>query len=148
MKAVVYDRYGPPEVLRIEDVPMPSPGAGQVRVKVEATSINLSDWEGLRGSPAYARLGGLWAPTRRTLGSDIAGVVDDVGVGATQFRPGDEVYGDNLALMGGFAEYALAAESALSHKPTELTFARHPPSRRRARSPCRAPSRPSRAAGC
>jgi len=122
VKAVVYDRYGPPEVLRIEDVPMPSPGAGQVRVKVEATSINLSDWEGLRGSPAYARLGGLWAPTRRTLGSDIAGVVDDVGVGATQFRPGDEVYGDNLALMGGFAEYALAAESALSHKPTELTF--------------------------
>ncbi len=122
MKAVVYDRYGPPDVLRIQDVPLPSPAAGQVRVKVAATSINLSDWEGLRGSPAYARLGGLRAPTRRTLGSDIAGVIDEVGAGATRFQRGDEVYGDNLALMGGFAEYALASENALAHKPTELTF--------------------------
>lgn len=123
MKAVVRDRYGSPDVLRIEDVPVPSPGAGQVRVKVAATSVNLSDWEGLRGSPAYARIGGLRSPARRTLGSDIAGVVDDVGEGVTQFRTGDEVYGDNLALMGGFAEYALAPESALAHKPSQLTFA-------------------------
>ena len=123
MKAVVYDRYGSPEVLRVEDVPVPSPAAGQVRVKVAATSVNLSDWECLRGSPAYARLGGLRVPARRTLGSDIAGVVDDVGEGADRFRPGDEVYGDNLALMGGFAEYALAPESALAHKPAQLTFA-------------------------
>ena len=62
MKAVVYDRYGPPEVLRVEDVPVPSPAAGQVLVKVAATSVNLSDWECLRGSPAYARIGGLRAP--------------------------------------------------------------------------------------
>ena len=62
MKAVVYDRYGPPDVLRVEDVPMPSPAAGQVRVKVAATSVNLSDWECLRGSPAYARIGGLRSP--------------------------------------------------------------------------------------
>ena len=94
-----------------------------MRVKVAATSVNLSDWEGLRGSPAYARLGGLRSPARRTLGSDIAGVVDEVGEGVTRFRAGDEVYGDNLALMGGFAEYALAPESALAHKPAELTFA-------------------------
>ncbi len=123
MKAVVYDRYGPPEVLRTEDVPVPSPGTGQVRIKVAATSINLSDWEGLHGSPAYARMGGLRAPRRRTLGSDIAGVVDDVGKGVTRFQAGDEVYGDNLALMGGFAEYALAPESTLAAKPAELTFA-------------------------
>jgi NADPH:quinone reductase-like Zn-dependent oxidoreductase len=123
MKAVVYDRYGPPDVLRIEDVPMPSPTAGQVRIKVAATSLNLSDWEGLTGSPAYARLGGLRSPNRRTLGSDIAGVIDEVAKGVTKFRLGDEVYGDNLALMGGFAEYALAPESALAHKPAELTFA-------------------------
>ena len=102
---------------------MPAPAAGQVRVKVAATSINLSDWEGLRGSPAYARIGGLRHPARRTLGSDIAGVVDDVGAGVTRFRTGDEVYGDNLALMGGFAEYAVAAETSLAHKPTQLTFA-------------------------
>jgi NADPH:quinone reductase-like Zn-dependent oxidoreductase len=123
VKAVVYDRYGSPDVLRVEDVPVPSPAAGQVRVKIAATSVNLSDWECLRGSPAYARIGGLRVPARRTLGSDIAGVVDDVGEGVTRFRPGDEVYGDNLALKGGFAEYALAPESALAHKPAQLTFA-------------------------
>ena len=123
MKAVVYDRYGSPDVLHVEDVPVPSPAAGQVRVRVAATSVNLSDWEGLRGSPAYARIGGLRVPARRTLGSDIAGVVDDVGEGVTRFRPGDDVYGDNLALLGGFAEYTLAPESALTHKPAQLTFA-------------------------
>ena len=123
MKAVVYDRYGAPDVLHVEDIPVPSPGASQVRVKVAATSVNLSDWEGLRGSPAYARIGGLRAPARRTLGSDIAGVVDDLGAGVTRFRPGDEVYGDNLALKGGFAEYAVVPESALAHKPATLSFA-------------------------
>lgn len=123
MLAVVHDRYGPPEVLRIEDVPMPAPGRDQVRLRVVATSVNLSDWECLRGSPAYARIGGLRHPPRRTLGSDIAGVVDEVGAGVTRLRPGDEVYGDNLALMGGFAEYALAAESSLAAKPAGLTFA-------------------------
>ncbi len=122
MKAVVYDRYGSPEVLRVEDVPVPSPAAGQVRVQVAATSVNLSDWECLRGSPAYARIGGLRCPARRTLGSDIAGVVDDVGEGVTRFRPGDEVYGDNLALKGGFAQYALAPESVLARKPAQLSF--------------------------
>lgn len=123
MRAVVYDRYGSPEVLRVEDVPVPTPGAGQVRVKVAAVSVNLSDWECLIGSPAYARIGGLRRPARRTLGSDIAGVVDEVGPGVTTFRVGDEVYGDNLRLKGGFAEYALVPESALSAKPAELSFA-------------------------
>jgi NADPH:quinone reductase-like Zn-dependent oxidoreductase len=123
MKAAVYDRYGPPDVLRIEDVPRPSPGRGQVLVEVVATSVNLSDWECLVGAPFYARIGGLRAPAKRVLGSDIAGRVTAVGEGVTRFRPGDEVYGDNLALMGGFAEYAVAAESALALKPEELTFA-------------------------
>jgi NADPH:quinone reductase-like Zn-dependent oxidoreductase len=122
VKAVVYDRYGAPDVLRVEDVPVPRPAAGQVRVRVAATSINLSDWEGLTGSPAYARMGGLLRPARRTLGSDIAGVIDQVGEGVTRFRTGDEVYGDNLELMGGFAEYAVAPESALAPKPAGLTF--------------------------
>jgi NADPH:quinone reductase-like Zn-dependent oxidoreductase len=123
VKAVVYDRYGSPDVLHAEDVPVPSPGDGQVRVQMRAVSVNLSDWECLRGSPAHARIGGLRAPARRTLGSDIAGVVDAVGEGVTRFRPGDQVYGDNLALKGGFAEYAVAPESALAHKPAQLTFA-------------------------
>ncbi len=123
MKAVLYDRYGSPDVLHVGDVPVPVPATGQVRVKVAATSVNLSDWECLRGSPAYARIGGLRRPAHRTLGSDIAGVVDDVGEGVTAYRPGDEVYGDNIALMGGFAEYALVPESALARKPAQLTFA-------------------------
>ena len=122
MRAVVCDRYGPPDVLRVEEVPMPSPGEKQVLIEVVATSVNLSDWEGLTGSPAYARIGGLRSPSRRVLGSDIAGRVAAVGPGVTRFRLGDEVYGDNLALKGGFAEYAVAPESMLAHKPAELTF--------------------------
>ena len=123
MKAVVYARYGGPERLQLADVPVPRASAGQVLVKVAATSINLSDWEGLQGSPFYARFGGLWAPRRRTLGSDVAGTVDAVGPGVTRFAPGDEVYGDNLALLGGFAEYAVVRESDLALKPAGLTFA-------------------------
>ena len=77
MRAVVYDRYGGPEVLRLAEVPTPIPAEGQVLVRVAATSVNLSDWECLRGSPAYARIGGLRAPARRVLGSDVAGVVGE-----------------------------------------------------------------------
>lgn len=102
---------------------MPSPRAGQVVVQVAATSINRSDWEGLTGSPGYARIGGFRRPRRRVLGSDIAGRIVAVGPGVTRFREGDEVYGDNLSLMGGFAEYAAAAETSLAIKPKELTFA-------------------------
>ena len=120
MKAVVYDRYGPPDVLRVEEVPSPSPGPNQVLVEVAATSVNLADWECLRGTPMYARIGGLRTPARRTLGSDIAGRVKAVGSGVTRFRPGDDVYGE--IRMGGFAEYAVASESALAPKPEELTF--------------------------
>ena len=122
MKAVVCDRYGSPDVMTIEDLPMPSPGARQVLIKVAATSLNLSDWECLTGSPMYARIGGLRAPARRVQGSDIAGVVEAVGSEVTKFEPGDEVYGDNLDLKGGFAEYAVAPESALSLKPAALTL--------------------------
>lgn len=123
MKAVVYDRYGPPDVLRVEQVPTPTPGPKQVVVQTVATSINLSDWECLRGVPMYARIGGLRAPARRTLGSDIAGRVAAVGADVTGFRVGEEVYGDNLDLMGGFAEYTLAWEASLASKPEALTFA-------------------------
>ena len=118
----MYDRYGPPEVLHLEHVERPTPKRDQVLVEVLATSVNLSDWEGLVGSPAYARFGGIRRPARRVLGSDIAGRVAAVGPGVTTFRPGDEVYGDNLGLKGGFAEYAVAPESALARKPATLTF--------------------------
>jgi NADPH:quinone reductase-like Zn-dependent oxidoreductase len=123
MRAVAYDRYGLPDQLRVEEVPVPSPGAKQVLVEVVATSVNLSDWESLTGSPGYARIGGLRTPAHRVLGSDIAGRVAALGSGVSRFNVGDEVYGDNLGLMGGFAEYAVAPETALARKPRELTFA-------------------------
>lgn len=122
MRAAVYDEYGLPDVVRVEELPEPEPGEGQVVVEVAATSINLSDWECLRGRPLYARIGGLRTPARRTLGSDIAGRVAAVGLGVTGFAVGDEVYGDNLALKGGFAEFAVAPASALAHKPEALSF--------------------------
>jgi len=100
---------------------VPSPGENQVLVEVVATSVNLSDWECLRGTPMYARIGGLRAPARPTLGSDIAGRVVSVGSGVTMFSRGDEVYGESP--MGGFAEYAVARETALAPKPETLTFA-------------------------
>lgn len=118
----MYDRYGGPDVLRVEQIPTPAPGAGQVLIEVAATSLNLSDWEGLTGRPGYARLGGLRAPRRRVLGSDIAGRVAAVGSGVTRLRVGDEVYGDNLGLLGGFAEYAVAPVAALAPKPAGLSF--------------------------
>lgn len=123
MRAVVDDRYGGPEVLSIADIPTPSPAPKQVLVQVHATSVNLSDWETLRGTPLYSRIGGLRTPGRPVLGSDIAGRVEAVGSEVTLFAPGDEVYGDNLMLKGGFAEYAVAPESALAHKPASLSFA-------------------------
>ena len=123
MRAVVYERYGSPERLELRDVPRPVPGAGEVLVEVVATSINLSDWEGLHGSPAYARLGGLLRPRRGILGSDIAGRIAAVGDGATRFSVGDAVFGDIMPRYGGFAEFVAVPDSMLAPKPAELSFA-------------------------
>ncbi len=123
MRAVVHHRYGGPDVLDVVDVPRPEPEADQVLVRVVATSLNLSDWETLIGSPLYARIGGLRRPGRPILGSDIAGVVAAVGPGVTGVAVGDEVYGDNLGLKGGFAQYAVVPVDALAAKPSGLTFA-------------------------
>ncbi len=100
MRAVCYDRYGPPEVLRLAEIPVPEPGPDQVLVRVRATSLNLSDWETLTGWPAYSRIEGPRRPARSVLGSDIAGVVESVGPGVSAFAPGDEVFGDNLRAQG------------------------------------------------
>lgn len=121
MRAAVSDRYGPPELISIERVPTPVPSAGQVLVQVAATSVNLSDWECLVGSPLYARIGGLRRPARPVLGSDIAGTVVAVGAEVTRFAVGDEVYGDNLTLKGGFAEYAVVPERVLALRPDGLS---------------------------
>jgi NADPH:quinone reductase-like Zn-dependent oxidoreductase len=121
VRAVVYDRYGPPEVLRLDEVPTPTPRPTQVLVRVAATSLNRSDWECLVGSPLYGRISGLRTPGRPILGSDIAGEVVAAGADVTRFQPGDEVYGE--IPMGGLAEFAVAEESALAIKPAGLSFA-------------------------
>jgi len=122
MKAIVYHEYGSPDVLTLEEVDMPTPKDNEVLIKVHAVSINRSDWEGLTGSPLYARLGGLFKPGDKILGSDIAGTVETVGKDVKQFRPGHEVFGLMLNYGGGFAEYACASEKALALKPAGLTF--------------------------
>lgn len=118
MKAVVQDRYGAPEHLRLAEVPIPEPRASEVRVKVLACAVNLSDWEYLVGDPFYARLvGGLFRPKNPVLGSDIVGVVDKLGSGASRFDLGDRVMGDLVMVRGGFAEYACVSEAEMIRVP-------------------------------
>src|SRR5437870_5869086 len=122
MKAIVYRKYGPPDVLRLKEVERPTPTDDEVLIKVQAVSVNRSDWEILTGSPLYARIGGLLRPRHQILGSDIAGRVETAGRNVTLFQPGDEVFGDILGPMGGFAEYVCAREKALAIKPASMTF--------------------------
>ncbi len=122
MKAWVYDRYGSPEGLRLAEVDVPAPRDGEVLVRVHAVSLNGSDSEALRGSPGYTRIGGLFRPRNKTLGSDIAGRVEAVGAKVTRFAPGDAVFGDNLRRLGGLAEVARALEQDLALKPEGLSF--------------------------
>jgi NADPH:quinone reductase-like Zn-dependent oxidoreductase len=121
MRAAVYERYGPPEMVRIERVPVPQPAADQVLVRVAATSVNLSDWECLVGRPLFARIGGLRRPARSVLGSDIAGTIVSVGTGVSGWSAGDEVYADILDLKGGFAEYAVVPARQLVRRPAALS---------------------------
>jgi len=123
MKALVRDRYGPPEVLELREVERPTPTEHDVLVRVHAASINDWDWEMLRrGMNPLGR-----APKIRILGCDIAGRVAMAGSGVHRFRVGDEVYGDLSRFgsggWGGFAEYVCAPEGALTLKPARMTFA-------------------------
>ena len=122
MKAVVYTRYGPPDVLRFTDVETPLPKDNEVLVEVHAVSLNGSDWEGLRGKPMYSRIGGPFRPRHHILGSDIAGRVEAAGRNTALFQPGDDVFADVLSYMGGFAEYVCVPESALARMPAGMTY--------------------------
>lgn len=125
MKAIVYTRYGPPEVLQLREVETPAPQEGEVLVKVRAASVNYSNAAFVGGKPYIVRLmgAGLFNPKYKILGTDIAGRVAAVGVNANQFHPGDEVFGDlSECGRGGFAEYVAVPESALALKPANLTF--------------------------
>jgi NADPH:quinone reductase-like Zn-dependent oxidoreductase len=122
VKAVVHTEYGPPDVLQIKEVAKPTPTDDEVLIKVQAASVNRSDWENLIGKPLYARIGGLLKPRNPILGSDIAGRVEMAGKNIRQFQPGDEVFGHILTYAGGFAEYVCVPEKALALKPASLTF--------------------------
>lgn len=122
MKAIIYTEYGGSENLQLKEVEKPVPKENEVLVKLHATSINGSDYEFLRGKPAYARIIGLFKPRKQILGSDIAGVVEEAGKKVTQFKAGDKVFGDIFEYWGGFAEYVCAPEKKLLLKPDSMTF--------------------------
>jgi len=124
MKAIVRDTYGPPEVLRLDEVQRPAPGAGEVLVRVHAASANAGDWHLLRGTPFPFRLvEGLLRPKHRIIGTDIAGRVEAVGPHVSQFQPGDEVFGElSRSGFGGYAEYVAVPEIRLATKPTDISF--------------------------
>lgn len=121
MEAMVYRRYGSPDELRLEQVPRPTVGDGDVLVKVRAASLNALDWHLMRGIPYVVRLSaGLRRPKRTIPGVDVAGVVEAVGRNVTGLRPGDEVWGEKSRSC---AEYVCGAERLWVAKPPSLSFA-------------------------
>ena len=131
MRAVVYDRYGPPEVLRLEDVPQPVPNEDEVLIKIHATTVTRSDC-GIRAANASSGLfvsflsrlySGVRRPKRRILGAELAGEVAAVGTTASEFAVGDRVFGTSAGRFGAHAEFICMRESAaLAHKPAAMTF--------------------------
>jgi NADPH:quinone reductase-like Zn-dependent oxidoreductase len=124
MKAIVYTKYGPPEVLQFKEVEKPVPGENEVLVKVHAASVTFGDLATVRGEPFVARFFlGLLAPKYKIPGKDVAGQVEDVGANVTLFQPGDEIFGDLSACgWGAFAEYVCAPENTLALKPVNSSF--------------------------
>ena len=125
MKAIVYTKYGSPDVLQLEDVEKPIPNDDEVLIKVHAASINSWDWDMLTGRPLEYRLfSGILKPSKtKILGCDIAGKIEAVGKNINQFHSVDDVFGDLCeGSWGGFAEYVCARESELSLKPASMTF--------------------------
>ena len=121
MKAVIQDRYGTSEVLRVGDVPIPEPGDHEVLIKVHAAGLDRGTEHLMTGKPYAMRPAtGLRRPKNPVSGRDVAGTVVKVGSAVTRFAPGDEVYG---VAPGSFAEYAVGPENKLAHKPANLTFA-------------------------
>jgi len=121
MKAVTYEKYGKPDVLRIDEVDVPAPKDDEVLVEIRAASLNAYDWHFLTADIFLIRLmgGGVFKPKYRRLGADISGRVKKVGKNVTRFKEGDRVFG---IARGGFAEFACAPENSLSLKPKNLDY--------------------------
>lgn len=124
MKAFMYQRYGPPQSLRMAEVAKPWPKADEVLIKVRAASANAADWHVVRGKPLFSRATlGLLRPKHQILGGDIAGEVEAVGSGVTRFKPGDEIYANLLDHgFGGFAEFVSVPVDVMALKPSNLSF--------------------------
>jgi NADPH:quinone reductase-like Zn-dependent oxidoreductase len=123
MKAIVYTRYGTPDVLELKEIVKPIPGDNEVLIKVYAVSINDWDLGLLQGDLINRLLNGLLKPKIKILGSDIAGRIEAVGKNVKKFQAGDEVYGDLSGSWGGFAEYVCGNENALALKPVRMSYA-------------------------
>lgn len=124
MKAILCPKYGSPDVLEFKEIDKPVPKDNEALIKIYDTSLNAADWHIMRGDPFLARLFlGLLKPKYRILGADVAGQVEAVGKNVTQFKSGDNVFGDlSSSGFGGFAEYVCAVEDALVLKPVNTTF--------------------------
>lgn len=124
MKAIIYTEYGSPDVLQFKDIEKPTPKDNEVLVKIHAASANPLDWHLMRAAPFLARLeNGLFKPKQTRLGADLAGRVEAIGGGVTQFKPGDEVIGNNFGRgLGAFAEYISMGEDVLVLKPSNTSF--------------------------
>ncbi|MEG9248339.1 NAD(P)-dependent alcohol dehydrogenase [Arthrobacter sp. Soc17.1.1.1] len=122
MRAIVQDRYGDTEVLRLEEVERPEPGREQVLIRVRAAGVDPGVWHVMAGRPLGVRPAfGIRGPRQRTRGTDVAGIVEAVGPGVTRFAPGDEVFG---VAAGSFADFTLASsEKGLAPKPAGVSFA-------------------------
>ncbi len=121
MKAIAYRCYGPPEVLKLEDLAKPTPADHEVLVRVHAAAVNPLDWHYMRGTPYLVRMdSGFGRPKNPRLGVDFAGTIESVGSGVTRFKPGDDVFGGKL---GAFAEYLVVREDrAVVLKPANVSF--------------------------
>ncbi len=120
MKAIIYQRYGSPDVLECQDIETPAPRDDEVLIKVHAASVNPVDWHFMRGDPFLLRIGtGLRKPKNTRFGTDVAGRVEAAGRNVTRLKPGDEVFG---VARGAVAESVCASESELAIKPPRVTF--------------------------
>jgi NADPH:quinone reductase-like Zn-dependent oxidoreductase len=124
MKAIVQHRYGPPDVLALQETGTPAVGDDEVLVRVHPAGVNYADHVFMRGIPYIVRLlAGLWRPRHGVRGSDVAGTVTEVGANVTDLRPGDEVFGSCDPYIGGaFAKYARAPRGKVAVKPATVTF--------------------------
>ncbi len=129
MRAAIYARYGAPDVVTIGDVPTPTPRAGEVRIRVHATTVSTGDWRArtLSMPPGFAPFGrmvfGLTRPRQPILGTELSGVIDAVGTGVHNFSVGDQVFAFANARMGSHAEYrCIAADGLVAARPRNLSF--------------------------